>query len=82
MLKFKTFNLSILGVAERFYLMMAGVIILGFMGQFLFAAIWGFAFAVSFIVGFTIKWRKARVAKKNALNIVSKNEQKELSKAG
>ena len=51
MKKIRLFDLSIKGVVERFYLMMAAVAGFGFFGQFTLAAIFGFAIAVSFILG-------------------------------
>ena len=51
MKKIRLFDLSIKGVVQRFYLMMAAVAGFGFLGQFALAAILGFAIAISFILG-------------------------------
>jgi len=58
------FNLNLAGMAFRFYLMMAAVIIFGFLGQFTIAAILGYALAISFILGVSFrKTTKKAVAK-------------------
>ena len=54
----KMMDLTVKGVVWRFYLMMAGTIILGFLGQFFIAAIWGFAISVSFILGVSFKTKQ------------------------
>lgn len=81
MLKFKMFDLSIGGATERFYLMMAGTVILGFLGQFTVATFWGFILAVSFILGVSIKPEKRMAVEKPAQKIVEMPESKKLKKA-
>lgn len=51
MRKMKLFKLNVAETAVRFYIMIAGVIVLGFLDQFVLAAIFGFALALSFILG-------------------------------
>ncbi len=81
MLKFKMFDLSIGGATERFYLMMAGTVILGFLGQFTLAAFWGFTLAISFILGVSIKTEKRIAVEKPAQKIVKMKESEEWRKA-
>ncbi|MEZ4934302.1 MAG: hypothetical protein R2788_19525 [Saprospiraceae bacterium] len=47
----KIFDLNIGKTVVRFYLMMAVVIIFGFLGQFTLAAILGYILGISFILG-------------------------------
>jgi hypothetical protein len=56
----KMMNLSVEDVVWRFYLMMAGTIILGFLGQFFIAAIWAFTLSVSFILGVSYENERAQ----------------------
>lgn len=70
MLTYKFFDLSIAGTLERFYLMMVGAIVLGFMNQFVLAALWSFPIAISFILGMSIKTEKAEKAQTTEGKIV------------
>lgn len=51
MKKIQLFDLTVAGLVKRFYLMMAVVIISGVFGQFIVAAVLGYAVAISFILG-------------------------------
>ena len=82
MLKLKMFDLSIGGTVERFYLMMAGVIVLGSFGQFTLAAIWALILSVSFILGVSIKTEKKKAVEKAEGEIVPMGRGKDLQKAG
>ena len=55
MLQFKVFDLSVAGVVWRFYLMMAVVVVFGYLNLWALAAILAFIVAVSFIVGTSVK---------------------------
>lgn len=67
MVKFKFFELSFVGALERFYLMMVGTIILGFLNQFFLATIWAFILAVSFILGVSTQIGKEKVIEKGKI---------------
>lgn len=47
----KVLNVSLATVVLRFYLAMAAVIVLGFLGQFILAAVMGFVLATTCILG-------------------------------
>ena len=66
MLQLETLNLSIQNVILRFYAMMGIVIILGFMNQWLLAAVTAFVLAMSTILGVSFKWKKKPVSKLKA----------------
>jgi len=79
-------NLSMEGIAWRFYLMMAGVVILVLFNQYLLATIWGFALAVSFILGISFKSRRpATIAKEEKIKeekIIQLEQTKSLQNVG
>ena len=76
MRKMRLFDLSIAGVVERFYLMMAIVVLFGFLGKFTLATIFGFAIATSFILGVSHRkaTKKAIVKEKSKLSPVEGEE--------
>ncbi len=82
MIKLKMFDLSIGGTVERFYLMMAGVIVIGSFGQFTLAAIWALILSVSFILGVSIKPEKKKAIEKMEGEIIPLDREKDLQKAG
>ena len=55
-MKFLPTNLSFNNVLGRFYLMIAATIILGFMGQWILAAIVGYALGLSAILGLSAQF--------------------------
>lgn len=77
----KMMNLSVKGVVWRFYLMMAGTIILGFLGQFFIAAVWAFILSVSFILGVSYKKEEAEIEKQEG-KIIPLENQKDLQEVG
>lgn len=74
MKKVKYVDLSVEGIVERFYLMMIGAIILGFLNHFILATIWGFALTVSCILGIGFKVVNETIIEKEE----GKNKMKEL----
>lgn len=80
MIKVKYFNLSVAGTAERFILMMAGTIIFGFLSQFILGTIWGFALAVSFILGISFKIGDEKVIEKKEGKILPMDMERTLEK--
>lgn len=77
----KMMNLSVKGVVWRFYLMMAGTIILGFLGQFFIASVWAFILSVSFILGVSYKKEEAEIEKQEG-KIIPLENQKDLQEVG
>jgi len=65
MRKMKVFDLNLAEAAGRFYLMMVGTLILGFLGQMTLATIFAFLLAIRFILGVSYRKtdKKANVGK-------------------
>lgn len=82
MLKIKMLDLSIGNAVVRYYLMMAGTIILGFLGHMTLAAIWALIFAVSAILGVSIKTDKKETIEKVEGEIFPIERKTDLQKAG
>lgn len=83
MKKIKVFQLNIAQLVIRFYLMMAVVIGLGMLHQFKLAAIFGFAVAISAILGagFEKRHRDAEIGVKSG-RIVPVQQNEIVRKAG
>jgi hypothetical protein len=81
MKKIKMMDLTIRGVVLRFYMMMAGTIILGFSGQFFIAAIWAFTLSVSFILGVSFKTKQEPEEKMKA-KVIPLRDKKEMQDVG
>ena len=76
MLQFKAFDLSITGVAYRFYLMIAVAGIFGLLNLWALATVLAFIVAVSFIVGVSVtKVKPTKVSSirtKDKVNLMDK----------
>ena len=76
------FDISIGRAVVQYYLMMAGTIILGFLGQLTLAAIWALIFAVSTILGVSIKTEKKKTIEKVEGEIIPIERKTDLQKTG
>ncbi|MCR9099947.1 MAG: hypothetical protein NXI25_08355 [bacterium] len=58
MMNFKVFDLSISSLALRFYFMMAVIVTLGFLNQWILAIVLGFLVGISFTIGISVHLAK------------------------
>lgn len=66
---------------ERYYLMMAGTIILGFLHHFILAAIWAMIIAPTCILGVSVNWKDKKVVEKEESKLIPVHRQKHIQEA-
>ncbi len=81
MLKFKMFDVRLDHLIERYYMMMAGTIILGFLHQFILAALWAMIIAPTCILGVSIQWKDEKVVEKEEQKIIPVHAPKPIQEA-
>lgn len=82
MIKFDICALDLEKVVQRFYIMMAITIALGFMGLPLVAGVAAMTFAISCILGLRISFHLPSKLKRKESKIVKLEEQRKLQTAG
>ena len=81
MLKFKMFEVRFDHLMERYYLMVAGAIILGFLHQFVLAAFWAMVIAPTCILGVSIQWKEKKVVEREKHKVIPVHTPKTIPEA-